>query len=69
MQLAPMEIIGKLELIGYLREADRAGGVLVIGSCDSDWSQRFGVIPGAVLIPWQRLHLAHTEADRIAEAD
>jgi len=68
MQLAPgVETIGELELIGYLREADRAGNVLVIDSRDSDWPLRSGVIPGAVLIPWQRLHPAHTEADRIAE--
>ncbi len=68
MQLAAgVETIGELELIGYLREADRGGGVLVIDSRDSDWPLRSGVIPGAVSIPWQMLHPAHTEADRIAE--
>lgn len=68
MQIAPgVETIGELELIGYLRQADREGGVLVIDSRDGDWPLRSGVIPGAVLIPWQSLHPAHTEADRIAE--
>lgn len=68
MQIAPgVETIGELELISYLREADRAGGVLVIDSRDGDWPLRSGVIPGAVLIPWQMLHPSHTEAERIAE--
>jgi rhodanese-related sulfurtransferase len=68
MQLAPgVETIGELELIGYLRQADQEGGVLVIDSRDGDWPLRSGVIPGAVLIPWQKLHPAHTESERIAE--
>lgn len=68
MQLAPgVETLGELELIAYLREADRGGGVLVIDSRDGDWPLRSGVIPGAVVIPWQRLHPAHTEPEHIAE--
>jgi rhodanese-related sulfurtransferase len=35
--------------------------VLVIDSRDGDWPQRSGMIPGAVLLPWQELHPAHNE--------
>ncbi len=68
MQLAHgVETIGELELLEYLRRIGKDASVLVIDSRDGDWPQRSGVIPGAVLIPWQELHPAHTEAEKIAE--
>lgn len=68
MSLAPgVETIGELELLDYLRKVGRDGNVLVIDSRDSDWPERSGIIPGAVVIPWQELHPGHTEQDRIAE--
>jgi rhodanese-related sulfurtransferase len=68
MQLAPgVETIGELELIDYLQRVGRDPGVLVIDSRDGDWPVRSGVIPGSVLIPWQALHPAHADAERIAE--
>jgi len=39
----------------------------VIDSRDGDWPQRSGVIPGAVVLPWQELHPGHTDPDKIAE--
>ena len=68
MRLASgVETLGELELIDYLRRVGRDDAVLVIDSRDSDWPLRSGVIPGAVLIPWQRLHPAHASAAEIAD--
>jgi rhodanese-related sulfurtransferase len=69
MTLAPgVETIGELELMEYLKKVGRDSTLLVIDSRDGDWPRRSGIIPGAVLIPWQELHPAHTDADRIADA-
>jgi len=68
MHLAPgVETLGELEVIDYLKRAGRDDSVLVIDSRDSDWPLRSGVIPGAVSLPWQKLHPAHTDADKIVE--
>ncbi|MEW5769293.1 MAG: rhodanese-like domain-containing protein [Pseudomonadota bacterium] len=68
MTLAPgVETIGELELLDYLKRQGRDSGILVIDSRDGDWPLRSGVIPGAVRLPWQELHPAHTEPEKIAE--
>jgi hypothetical protein len=69
MQLAPgVETIGELELMDYLRRITlRDTGVLVIDSRDAEWLQRSGLIPGAIHLPWTRLHPAQTDAESIAE--
>ncbi len=68
MSLAPgVETIGELELLEYLKKAGRDGGIVVIDSRDGDWPLRSGIIPGAVQIPWQDLHPAHADLDKIAE--
>jgi rhodanese-related sulfurtransferase len=69
MQLAPgVETIGELELLEYLKRLTRRdGGVLVIDSRDQDWLIRTGMIPGAVHLPWTRLHPAHAEPQAVAE--
>jgi rhodanese-related sulfurtransferase len=68
MVLAPgVETIGELEMLDYLKKVGRDGHVLVIDSRDGDWPVRSGVIPGAVVLPWQELHPGHVEADRIAD--
>jgi len=69
MQLAPgVETIGELELLDYLKRASqRDGNVLVIDSRDDEWLLRSGIIPGAVHVPWTRLHPAHGDAQAIAE--
>lgn len=65
MQLAPgVETIGELELLDYLRRRD--DGVLVVDSRDAEWLARSGIIPGALHLPWTRLHPAHAEAEAIA---
>lgn len=67
MQLAPgVETIGELELLDYLRHAGKGDGALVIDSRDADWLVRSGIIPGAIHLPWERLHPTHAEAEDIA---
>jgi rhodanese-related sulfurtransferase len=68
MQLAPgVETIGELEMLEYLKRVGKDANVLVIDSRDGDWPLRSGIIPGATVLPWQELHPAHTEAEKIAE--
>jgi rhodanese-related sulfurtransferase len=69
MQLAPgVETIGELELLDYLKRlARRDSGVLVIDSRDQEWLVRSGLIPGAIHLPWTRLHPAHAEPQAVAE--
>jgi rhodanese-related sulfurtransferase len=68
MRLAPgVETLGELELIDYLQRVGRDDSVLIIDSRDSDWPLRSGLIPGATLLPWQRLHPAHASAGEIAD--
>ncbi|MEW6164628.1 MAG: rhodanese-like domain-containing protein [Pseudomonadota bacterium] len=68
MHLAPgVETIGELELLDYLRRITRRDdSVLVIDSRDADWLTRSGIIPGAIHLPWERLHPAHAAAEDIA---
>lgn len=69
IQLAPgVETYGELEVLDALRRISAGdASVLVIDSRDADWPQRSGMIPGAVLLPWTRLHPARAEAAAIAE--
>ena len=68
MTLAPgVETLGELELITYLEKIGKDSSVLVIDSRDGTWPQRSGVIPGAMLLPWQKLHPAHASAAEIAD--
>ena len=68
MQLGPgVETIGELELLEYLKKVGKDAGILVIDSRDGDWPLRSGIIPGAVLLPWQELHPAHSDPEKIAE--
>jgi len=69
MQLAPgVETLGELEVIDYLRRTTlRDDAVLVIDSRDVDWLARSGILPGAIHIPWTRLHPSQSEPEAIAE--
>lgn len=69
MHLAPgVETIGELEVLDYLQRITRRDdGVLVIDSRETDWLKRSGIIPGAIHLPWNKLHPAQADADAIAE--
>ncbi len=68
MVIAPgVETLGELEMLDYLKRLGTDGNLLVIDSRDGDWPQRSGVIPGAIVLPWQQLHPQFTEPDKIAE--
>ncbi len=69
MQLAPgVETLGELEVMDYLRRITRRDdGVLVIDSREQEWLARSGIIPGAIHLPWNRLHPAQADAESIAE--
>ncbi len=69
MQLATgVETIGELELLEYLKRISRRdAGVLVIDSREEDWLVRSGIIPGAIHLPWQKLHPAHADPNAVAE--
>jgi rhodanese-related sulfurtransferase len=67
MRIAPgVETVGELELLDHLKRAAN-GDVLVIDSREPDWLVRSGVIPGAVHLPWERLHPRHADAAAIAD--
>ena len=68
MVLAPgVDTIGELELLDYLRDI-RAGNqaLMLVDSRTDDWTKRTGVIPGAVLIPWDTLALARIDPEKVA---
>lgn len=68
MQIAEgVETLGELELIAYLQKIGKDNSLMLIDSRDGDWPQRSGIIPGAVNLPWQKLHPVHASADEIAE--
>ncbi len=67
MQLAPgVETIGELELLTYLGKLGTDESILVIDSRDPDWLTK-GMIPGAISIPWTRLHPEEADPDSVAE--
>jgi len=66
--LAPgVETLGELEMLDYLKRASQDASILVIDSRDGDWPQRSGIIPGAVILPWQHLHPGQTDPEKIAD--
>lgn len=69
MQLAPgIETLGELEVLGYMEQiADGGSSTLLIDSRDPGWLQRSGIIPGAIHIPWTRLHPSHADIESIAD--
>jgi rhodanese-related sulfurtransferase len=69
MQIAPgVETIGELELLDILKRIARGdASLLVIDSRDAEWPVRSGLIPGAIHLPWTKLHVAHNEPQAVAE--
>jgi rhodanese-related sulfurtransferase len=69
MQLAPgVETIGELELLETIKRITQGDtNTLVIDSRDQDWLIRSGIIPGAIHLPWEKLHPTHTDPEAIAD--
>jgi rhodanese-related sulfurtransferase len=64
---AGVETIGELEVLNYLKRMSTGQEpVLVIDSRDPEWLTK-GMIPGAISIPWTRLHTQHADPAAIAE--
>lgn len=61
-----VETIAELEVLDYLRRQSAGEGVVVIDSREPHWLTR-GMIPGAISIPWQRLHHATASEEDIAQ--
>ncbi len=62
-----VETLGELELLDYLeRHAKGDDSVLVIDSRVDKWV-RSGMIPGAINIPWTKLHPVHADPKEMAE--
>jgi rhodanese-related sulfurtransferase len=69
MVLAPgVQTIGELELIDYL-QAISAGNqdLMVVDSRTDDWTKLTGIIPGAVIIPWDKIFLARNDPEKVAQ--
>lgn len=69
MLLAPgVETVGELEVLAFLQKITRGDeSFLVIDSREADWLVRSGIIPGAIHLPWERLHPGHAKPEAIAE--
>ncbi|MCP4697394.1 MAG: rhodanese-like domain-containing protein [Gammaproteobacteria bacterium] len=62
-----VETVGELELIDYLRRMTAGDdSIVVIDSRVKKWVAR-GMIPGAINIPWTKLHPVHSDPKEIAE--
>ena len=62
-----IETVGELEVIDALRKISAGDKtMLVIDARTSNWLEE-GAIPGAVSIPWKKLHLKHTSEEALME--
>lgn len=62
-----VETIGELEMLDYLQQVgDSKSPILVIDSREASWLRK-GMIPGAINIPWKKLHSKHADPNEIAE--
>lgn len=62
-----VETIGELEMLDYLQQASvNRSSILVIDSRETSWMSK-GMIPGAINIPWKKLHSKHAAPNEIAE--
>jgi rhodanese-related sulfurtransferase len=68
MTLSPgVETIGELEVIdGIKRIAQKDASLLLIDSRTDEWLKK-GMIPGAVSIPWTKLHHKHTDKETLTD--
>ncbi len=62
-----IETVGELEVIEALRKISAGDkNILVIDARTTNWLAE-GAIPGAVSIPWKKLHLKHTSEEALME--
>lgn len=68
MQLNPgIETVGELEIIDYLKRiSHNDDSVLVIDSRTENWLSQ-GMIPGAISIPWKKLHYGHVDQETLMD--
>ncbi|MEO5353636.1 MAG: rhodanese-like domain-containing protein [Magnetococcus sp. XQGC-1] len=68
MTLSPgVETIAELEVIDVIKRiAQKDGSVLLIDSRTDEWLNK-GMIPGAISIPWTKLHHKHTDRETLVE--
>lgn len=69
MHLAPgVETVGELEMLSYMQRITRRDdNILILDSREADWLVRSGIIPGAIHLPWDRLHPSHAKPAAISE--
>ncbi|MBF0185519.1 MAG: rhodanese-like domain-containing protein [Magnetococcales bacterium] len=68
MTLSPgVETIGELEVIDTIKRiAQKDKSVLLIDSRTDEWLKK-GMIPGAISIPWTKLHHKHTDKETLTD--
>ncbi len=68
MTLSPgVETIAELEVIDVIKRiAQKDNSIMLIDSRTDEWLKK-GMIPGAVSIPWTRLHYKHTDKETLAD--
>lgn len=67
IKLAPgIETIGELEILKYLQQSVNNDSILIIDSREKRWLNK-GMIPGAINLPWKKLHNKIASEDEISE--
>lgn len=64
---AGVETIAELEVLAYLKQMTEGNKtILLIDSREPEWLQK-GMIPGAINLPWQKLHSQTAKANEVKE--
>lgn len=61
-----VETIGELEVLQYLQDINKGKPVILIDSREPEWLNK-GMIPGAISIPWTKLHNETASDENIAD--
>lgn len=62
-----IETVAELEIVDYLKKiASGDKSILVIDARSENWLEQ-GMIPGAVSIPWTKMHFQHTDEESLME--
>ena len=62
-----VETIGELEVLDYLKAMQKGDEKIMLIDSRDEWWLGKGMIPGAVSIPWKKLHAAQAEPQEIAK--